>query len=152
MGQPEVLALLRETGVTWVWNDWDPTEGYLKPMPRAIDEAEARPVTRDDWGYVRLVGNHKAEIDLRTISIDRGQDFERWGRLILSFRRNREDRGVYVLINNHYAGCSPRAIQELQRVIGVPAVVFGGPSDARSPRAPGRKAAGAAVAGQPPLF
>jgi uncharacterized protein YecE (DUF72 family) len=155
VGQPAVLALLRESGVAWIWNDWDPTERYLKPMPRAIDEPQARHSTCDDWGYVRLVGNHQAEINLRRLTIDRGKDFERWGKLIMSFRRDREDRGIYVLINNHYAGCSPKSIQELQRVLGTPVVVFGGPTDAGS-SAPAKKAGGAtraaAVSGQAPLF
>jgi hypothetical protein len=71
------------------------------------------------------------------------------------FRRDREDRGIYVLINNHYAECSPKSIQELQRVLGIPVVVFGGPTDARS-SAPLKEAASAAraaaILGQAPLF
>jgi uncharacterized protein YecE (DUF72 family) len=121
----EPSALLRAHGVAWVWNDWLPTEEYLAPMPRAVDEPAARRVTADDFAYIRLIGNHAACIDNRTVSIDRGADLARWAELALAFRRERESRGVYILLNNHYSGASPTTIRELERLLGLPVVPFG---------------------------
>lgn len=131
-------ALLRAHGVAWVWNDWLPTEAYQRAMPRAIDAPAAGKVTADDFAYVRLVGDHNAPIDRRTVVIDRGRDLVRWADLVLAFRREREGRGVYVLLNNHYSGCSPQTVRELQRILGLPVVTF---SEER-----------AAAAAQPRLF
>lgn len=125
----EPAALLAECGVAWVWNDWYPTEPYLLAMPRAIDTPAAQKVTADDFAYLRLTGNHAACVDYRTMSIDRQSDLERWAHLALEFRRGREDRGVYVLLNNHYAGSSPLAVRELERALGLPVIPFGVPED-----------------------
>ena len=134
--EPE--ALLREHSIAWVWNDWEPTEKYLEPMPRAIDEPAALRVTSEDFAYLRLTGNHDECIDYRTLSRDRKPDLVRWAELTLEFRRGREARGVYVLLNNHYAGSSPLTIRELERVLDLPVVPFGGPVDpASSPEDPG---------------
>ena len=121
----EPAALLREHGVAWVWNDWQPTEPYLLAMPRAIDDPRAQVLTVDDFAYLRLTGNHAECIDYRTISVDRVADLERWADLVLAWRRGREDRDVYVLLNNHYAGSSPQTVRELQRLLGVEAVTTG---------------------------
>jgi uncharacterized protein YecE (DUF72 family) len=122
-GEPE--ALVREHGIAWVWNDWEPTEPYLAPMPRAIDDAGAGKVTADDFAYLRLTGNHDADVDERTTTIDRGADLARWAERVLQFRREREGRGVYVLLNNHYAGSSAKTVQELRRHLGLPVITFG---------------------------
>ncbi len=82
-----------------MWNDWEPTEPYLAPMPRAIDDDGAGKVTADDFAYLRLTGNHDADIDYRTATIDRGADLARWAKRVLRFRRERDGRGVYVLLN-----------------------------------------------------
>jgi uncharacterized protein YecE (DUF72 family) len=137
----EPAALLREHQVAWVWNDWLPTDAYLAPMPRAIDERRAQPVTADDFGYIRLIGNHDECIDYRTISVDRMADLVRWAELALEFRRGREARGIYVLLNNHYSGSSPSTIRELERLLGLEVEPFGSAPDL------GDAAAAAPVAG-----
>jgi len=124
LAQEEPAALLREHGVAWVWNDWLPTETYLAPMPRAIDEPAAMVTTADDFAYIRLIGNHDERIDYRTITVDRLADLVRWAEMAMEFRRGREDRGIYILLNNHYSGSSPATIRELERVLGLPVVAF----------------------------
>ena len=79
--------------------------------------------TNERFAYVRLVGNHAAEIDQRTITIDRGEDLARWADKVMAFRR-RTNGDVYVLLNNHYAGFSAGALRELQRILGLPVVSF----------------------------
>ncbi|HEX2517231.1 MAG TPA: DUF72 domain-containing protein [Chloroflexota bacterium] len=134
--EPE--AALREAGAAWVWNDWYPTEAYLAPMPRAIDDPAAQRVTSEDFAYLRLTGNHDECIDYRTIRVDRTADLERWAELVLQFRREREGRGVYVLLNNHYAGSSPQSVRHLERILGLPVVAFPpAPTAAAHPRLPG---------------
>jgi len=123
VGAAPAEQLLRACGVTWIWNDWEPTEKYLQPMPRGIDEPAALPVTNERFAYVRLVGNHDAAIDQRTITIDRGADLERWADKVMAFRR-RTNGDVYVLLNNHYAGFSAEAVRRLQRILGLPVVSF----------------------------
>ena len=125
LSKEEPAALLRKHGVAWVWNDWLPTEKYLAPMPRAIDEPKAQVTTADDFAYLRLIGNHNECIDYRTITVDRMADLVKWAELALEFRRGREDRGIYILLNNHYSGSSPSTIRELERVMGLPVVAFG---------------------------
>ena len=129
LAKEEPAALLRKHGVAWVWNDWLPTEKYLAPMPRAIDEPKARVTTVDDFAYMRLIGNHSECIDYRTITVDRLADLVKWAELALEFRRGREDRGVYILLNNHYSGSSAMTIRELERVMGMPVMAFGAGSD-----------------------
>ena len=121
--EPE--ALMTAHDVAWVWNDWEPTERWAKPMPRAIDDPRAARVTSKRVHYLRLVGNHDADVDFRTISIERTPDLVKWADLALQFRRERESRGIYILLNNHYAGCSPESVRELQRIMGLPVVTFG---------------------------
>ncbi|CAA9302078.1 MAG: hypothetical protein AVDCRST_MAG77-5744 [uncultured Chloroflexi bacterium] len=123
----EPAGLLRSHRVAWVWNDWLPTEAYLAPMPRAIDDPRAQPVTADDFAYVRLIGNHAECIDYRSITVDRLDDLVRWAELALEFRRGREARGVYILLNNHYSGSSPATIRELERRLGLDVEPFGSP-------------------------
>lgn len=135
----EPADLLRQYGVAWVWNDWYPAEGYLEQMPRAIDAPEIQRVTSDSFGYIRLTGNHAECIDYRTVKIERTSDLERWARLALDFRRDREDRSIYVLLNNHYAGSSPNSVRQLEQLLGVPVVAFLAFPDAAPgpPRLPG---------------
>ncbi|MDQ3702600.1 MAG: DUF72 domain-containing protein [Chloroflexota bacterium] len=135
----EPADLLRRYGVAWVWNDWYPTEDYLEQMPRAIDVPAAQRITSDSFGYIRLTGNHAECIDYRTVRIDRTSDLERWARLALDFRRDREDRSVYVLLNNHYAGSSPNSVRHLEHVLGVPVRAFPAFPDGapEPPRLPG---------------
>jgi len=123
IGAAPAEQLLRACGVTWIWNDWEPTEKYLQTMPRGIDDPEALTVTNERFAYVRLVGHHAAEIDQRTITIDRGEDLARWADKVMAFRR-RTNGDVYVLLNNHYAGFSAGALRELQRILGLPVVSF----------------------------
>jgi uncharacterized protein YecE (DUF72 family) len=142
LSKDEPAALLREHGVAWAWNDWLPTEKYLAPMPRAIDEPKALITTADDFAYMRLIGNHALPIDYRTITVDRFADLVKWAELALEFRRGREDRGIYILLNNHYSGSSPATIRELERVMGLPIVAFGPDEaamtdDPSRPRLPG---------------
>jgi uncharacterized protein YecE (DUF72 family) len=85
--------------------------------------------TADDFAYLRLIGNHSECIDYRTITVDRLADLVKWAELALAFRRGREDRGIYILLNNHYSGSSPATIRELERVMGLPVVAFGPRSD-----------------------
>jgi uncharacterized protein YecE (DUF72 family) len=125
LSKDEPEALLSAHDVAWVWNDWEPTERWARPMPRAIDDPRAAKVTSTRLHYLRLVGNHDADVDFRTISIDRTADLVKWAELALEFRRERESRGIYILLNNHYAGCSPESVRELQRVMGLPVVTFG---------------------------
>ncbi|HEU5315686.1 MAG TPA: DUF72 domain-containing protein [Chloroflexota bacterium] len=137
----EPAALLAAHDVAWVWNDWEPAtsaERWAKPMPRATDDPRAARVTSTRLQYVRLVGNHDADVDYRTISIDRGEDLAKWAQLVLQFRRERESQGIYVLLNNHYAGCSPETVRQLQRLMGLPVVTFGDDHSAAqpSPRSP----------------
>jgi uncharacterized protein YecE (DUF72 family) len=120
---PQPGALLREYQVAWVWADWEPTEQYLAPMPGPVEDQRARRISAD-FLYMRLVGNHDAPIDYRTISIDRQSDLERMAELALEFRRRRKDGGIYVLLNNHYTGCSARTVGELQRLLGLPVVTM----------------------------
>ena len=120
--EPE--ALLAAHDVAWVLNDWEPSERWAKPMPRAIEDPRAIKET-SRLHYLRLVGNHAAEVDFRTISIDRTPDLVKWADLVLRFRRERESRGIYVLLNNHYAGCSPESIRQLQRLLDLPVITFG---------------------------
>jgi hypothetical protein len=54
----------------------------------------------------------------------RGADLVRWAEQALRFRRERGARSVYVLLNNHYAGCSAQTVRELQRLMGLPVVPF----------------------------
>jgi uncharacterized protein YecE (DUF72 family) len=122
--------LLREAGVAWCWNDWLPERPGLRAMPRAIDEPAAHKVTSDAFVYARLNGDHGIEIDRRRVIIDRGRDLARWAELALAFRRNREDRGIYILLNNHYSGSSALSAQELQRIFELPVVEFGTPGAA----------------------
>jgi uncharacterized protein YecE (DUF72 family) len=124
LSRDEPEALLREHRVAWVWADWEPTESYLAPMPRPIDEPRALKVTNDDFAYVRLTGNHDAEVDYRNVTIDRGADFVKWAEKFMEFRREREGRGIYVLLNNHYAGFSAESVRQLQRVLDLPVVTF----------------------------
>ena len=128
----EPASLLREHGVAWVWNHWEPTERYLAPMPSPVGDPQALRTTADDFAYVRLTGNHDAPIDYRTISIDRASDLVKWAELALEFRRERESRGIYVLLNNHYAGCSPESVRQLQRLLNLPVVTLGGGEDERT--------------------
>ena len=129
LAKEEPAELLRKHGVAWVWNDWLPTEKYLAPMPRAIDEPKAQVVTADDFAYLRLIGNHDECIDYRTVTVDRLADLVKWAELALEFRRAREDRGIYILLNNQYSGSSPATIRELERVMGLPVVAFGGEAE-----------------------
>ena len=125
--------LLREANIAWCWNDWLPERPGLKTMPRAIDEPAAHKVTSDTFVYARLNGDHGIEIDRRSVIIDRGRDLARWAELALAFRRSREDRGIYVLLNNHYSGSSALSAQELQRLFDVPVVEFGSAADGAAP-------------------
>lgn len=120
-----VPALLREHHVAWVWNDWYPAEPYLEKMPRAIDTPDALRITSDEFAYLRLTGNHAECVDYRNTSIDRTSDLAKWADLVLEFRRGRESRGVYVLLNNHYAGSSPLTARALERMLGLPVVEIG---------------------------
>ncbi|HET7770511.1 MAG TPA: DUF72 domain-containing protein, partial [Chloroflexota bacterium] len=45
LSKDEPAALLKAHDVAWVWNDWEPTERWAKPMPRAIDDDRAAKVT-----------------------------------------------------------------------------------------------------------
>ena len=47
-------------------------------MPRAIDDERAAKVTSERVHYIILVGHHDADVDFRTVSIDRTSDLERW--------------------------------------------------------------------------
>ncbi|HET7772182.1 MAG TPA: hypothetical protein VFN74_25640, partial [Chloroflexota bacterium] len=41
---------------------------------------------------------------------------------------------VFILLNNHYAGCSFKTVQEIQKLFGLPVVVIG--DDPRNEPAP----------------
>jgi uncharacterized protein YecE (DUF72 family) len=117
--EKEVGALLREHNVAWAWADWEPTERYLEPMPNPLEDQAARRISAD-FLYVRLVGNHDAPIDYRTVSIDRTDELVRMADLALEFKRRRADGDVYILLNNHYTGCSAETVRQLERYFGVP--------------------------------
>ena len=125
LSKEDPAALLRKHHVAWAWNDWLPSEQYLAPVPRAIDEPRAKVETSENFGYVRLIGSNAEPIDYRTITVNRLADLVKWAELALEFRRGREDRGIYILLNNHYSGSSPTTIRELERVMGLPIVAFG---------------------------
>jgi len=135
---PDVEARLREARVAWVWNDWEPGPNPWAAMPRAIDEPRAFRETAD-FAYLRLTGDHDITIDYQTITIDRGADLRRWAELISKWRENQMKNGrtsdVFVLLNNHYSGSSPRSASALRQLLDLPPVQFGAEQDWPSPTA-----------------
>ena len=135
---PDVEARLREARVAWVWNDWEPGPNPWAAMPRAIDEPRAFRETAD-FAYLRLTGDHDITIDYQTITIDRGADLRRWAELISKWRENQMKNGrtsdVFVLLNNHYSGSSPRSASALRQLLDLPPVQFGAEPDWPSPTA-----------------
>ncbi|NBQ62814.1 MAG: DUF72 domain-containing protein, partial [Proteobacteria bacterium] len=125
---PDVEARLREARVAWIWNDWEPGPNPWAAMPRAIDEPRAFRETAD-FAYLRLTGDHDITIDYQTITIDRGADLRRWAELISKWRENQMKNGrtgdVFVLLNNHYSGSSPRSASALRQLLDLPPVQFG---------------------------
>ncbi|NBT04874.1 MAG: DUF72 domain-containing protein [Proteobacteria bacterium] len=125
---PDVEARLREARVAWIWNDWEPGPNPWAAMPRAIDEPRALRETAD-FAYLRLTGDHDITIDYQTITIDRGADLRRWAELISKWRENQMKNGrtgdVFVLLNNHYSGSSPRSASALRQLLDLPPVQFG---------------------------
>jgi uncharacterized protein YecE (DUF72 family) len=133
----EIPALLREHGVAWVWNDWEPTQSGIAPLNRAIDEkTQSWRVTCDEWAYIRLVGDHSLDINFREPVIDRSADLARWAEFALRWREGRPDRLIYFLLNNHYAGSSIRSAQMLQPLLGLPALQLLAFSDAQDGTVP----------------
>ena len=135
---PDVEARLREARVAWVWNDWEPGPNPWAAMPRAIDEPRALRETAD-FAYLRLTGDHDITIDYQTITIDRGADLRRWAELISKWRENQMKNGrtsdVFVLLNNHYSGSSPRSASALRQLLDLPPVQFGAEPEWSSPTA-----------------
>ncbi len=135
---PDVEARLREARVAWVWNDWEPGPNPWAAMPRAIDEPRAFRETAD-FAYLRLTGDHDVTIDYQTITIDRGADLRRWAELISKWRENQKKNGrtsdVFVLLNNHYSGSSPRSASALRQLLDLPPVQFGAGPEWSSPTA-----------------
>ena len=135
---PDVEARLREARVAWVWNDWEPGPNPWAAMPRAIDEPRAFRETAD-FAYLRLTGDHDITIDYQTITIDRGADLRRWAELISKWRENQMKNGrtsdVFVLLNNHYSGSSPRSASALRQLLDLPPVQFGAEPEWSSPTA-----------------
>ena len=133
---PDVEARLREARVAWVWNDWEPGPNPWAAMPRAIDEPRAFRETAD-FAYLRLTGDHDITIDYQTITIDRGADLRRWAELISKWRENQMKNGrtsdVFVLLNNHYSGSSPRSASALRQLLDLPPVRFGAEPEWSSP-------------------
>ncbi len=133
---PDVEARLREARVAWVWNDWEPGPNPWAAMPRAIDEPRAFRETAD-FAYLRLTGDHDITIDYQTITIDRGADLRRWAELISKWRENQMKNGrtsdVFVLLNNHYSGSSPRSASALRQLLDLPPVQFGAEPEWSSP-------------------
>ena len=133
---PDVEARLREARVAWVWNDWEPGPNPWAVMPRAIDEPRAFRETAD-FAYLRLTGDHDITIDYQTITIDRGADLRRWAELISKWRENQMKNGrtgnVFVLLNNHYSGSSPRSASALRQLLDLPPVQFGAEPEWSSP-------------------
>jgi uncharacterized protein YecE (DUF72 family) len=113
----ETAALLREHGVTWVWNDMTPAPGVPSPMPRAIDDPNAAKITTDNLAYVRLSGSHEGKQTHYTQAVDRGEELQRWVNLVREFLRNRPDRTAYVMLSDHYAGTGPQTALELQALL-----------------------------------
>jgi uncharacterized protein YecE (DUF72 family) len=105
-------------------------------MPRAIDEPRAFRETAD-FAYLRLTGDHDITIDYQTITIDRGADLRRWAELISKWRENQMKNGrtsdVFVLLNNHYSGSSPRSASALRQLLDLPPVQFGAEPEWSSP-------------------
>ncbi|GDX70213.1 hypothetical protein LBMAG38_13040 [Chloroflexota bacterium] len=135
---PDVEARLREARIAWVWNDWEPGPNPWAAMPRAIDEPRAFRETAD-FAYLRLTGDHDITIDYQTITIDRGADLRRWAELISKWRENQMKKGrtsdVFVLLNNHYSGSSPRSASALRQLLDLPQVQFGAEAEWPSPTA-----------------
>ena len=133
---PDFEARLREARVAWVWNDWEPGPNPWAAMPRAIDEPRAFRETAD-FAYLRLTGDHDITIDYQTITIDRGADLRRWAELISKWRENQLKNGrtsdVFVLLNNHYSGSSPRSASALRQLLDLPPVQFGAEPEWSSP-------------------
>ena len=133
---PDVEARLREARVAWIWNDWEPGPNPWAAMPRAIDEPRAFRETAD-FAYLRLTGDHDITIDYQTITIDRGADLRRWAELISKWRENQMKNGrtsdVFVLLNNHYSGSSPRSASALRQLLDLPPVQFGAEPEWSSP-------------------
>ena len=133
---PDVEARLREARVAWVWNDWEPGPNPWAVMPRAIDEPRAFRETAD-FAYLRLTGDHDITIDYQTITIDRGADLRRWAELVSKWRENQMKNGrtgdVFVLLNNHYSGSSPRSASALRQLLDLPPVQFGAEPEWSSP-------------------
>jgi uncharacterized protein YecE (DUF72 family) len=113
----EPAALLRASGVTWVWNDMAPGPGIESPMPRAIDDPSAAKLTADDVAYVRLSGSHTGKDSHYTKAVDRRDELQRWADLVRDFLRNRPDRTAYVMLSDHYAGTGPDTARELQTLL-----------------------------------
>ena len=132
----DVEARLREARVAWVWNDWEPGPNPWAAMPRAIDEPRAFRETAD-FAYLRLTGDHDITIDYQSITIDRGADLRRWAELISKWRENQMKNGragdVFVLLNNHYSGSSPRSASALRQLLDLPPVQFGAEPEWSSP-------------------
>ena len=132
---PEIEARLREARVAWVWNDWDPGPNPWASMPRAIDAPQAFRKTAD-FAYLRLTGDHDITIDYQTTTIDRGADLRCWAALISMWRdeqiKNGRSSDVFVLLNNHYSGSSPRSASALCQLLGLPPVLFNAGSDGPS--------------------
>ena len=83
-------------------------------MPMRIRDKPFSSAAWEKLAYVRLTGNHDADIDYRTVTIDRGNDLARWAEQVMKFAELRRARGgdVYVLLNNHYAGFSAESVRE----------------------------------------
>jgi uncharacterized protein YecE (DUF72 family) len=101
-----VLDLLREFNVAWCINDW-------QDLPPVVE-------TTTDFAYLRLVGYHREFEYLGEIQRDRSEDLTKWARTIkdLAIRVPR----IYAYINNHYAGHAPATVNQLARLLDLPAV------------------------------
>ena len=107
---PEVLALLARYRAALTWTDW-------RDLPRVT-------AITTDFVYVRWLGRREAIDKYDAVQIDRGAEFDAWQ---VELERVRpEVREVFGYFNNHWAGHSPAAANEMKRRLGL------GPIDPRS--------------------
>ena len=101
-----VFDLLRNQGVAWCVNQW-------QDLPTVV-RATA------DFGYFRLLGDHRRFTYLGRVQCDRSQELAALAETIRDLAPRLSQLFLYV--NNHYAGHAPATVAQLQELLGLPTI------------------------------
>jgi uncharacterized protein YecE (DUF72 family) len=104
--RPEIYDLLRSRRASLAWTDWRDLE-------------RAREITAD-FLYVRWLGDRHAIERYDRVQIDRSAEYDQWERDLR--RALPQVKEIYGFFNNHWAGHSPAAANEMKRRLGLEVV------------------------------